>query len=227
MSVSCLLLGSDAVLPEGLAAALAADGYATEAVAEPDAFRSKVRSGRYAMGFLRHAWPSEPCVLIALRDLRRESAIPCIVVGAARVPPGQRVAALDAGADEVLDPAVSVPEAVARVRAILRRAASRAAPAPAEAGWRLSAESRQVDAPDGRSHRLTSAEFDLLRLLVAASGEAVDRDAVSRHVLRRPWNPADRAVDGLVKRLRRKLGADAIRSARGVGYALTVRFRSG
>lgn len=226
MSVNCLLLGSHVVLSEGLAAALAAEGYATEAVAEPEAFRSRARSGRYALGFLRHAWPSEPCVLDALRDLRRESAIPCVVVGAACVPPGQRVAALDAGADEVIDPAVPVPEAVARVRAVLRRAASRHAPASTRGKWRLSSTLRQVDAPDGSSHRLTSAEFDLLRLLVAASGQTVSRDDISQQVLRRPWNPADRAVDGLVKRLRQKLGPDAIQSTRGVGYVLTSEIHS-
>jgi DNA-binding winged helix-turn-helix (wHTH) protein len=67
---------------------------------------------------------------------------------------------------------------------------------------------------------LTGAEFELLRLLAAAAGEPVDRETISRSVFRRPWQIEDRAVDGLVKRLRRKLQADAIASVRGVGYAI-------
>lgn len=227
MSANRLLLCSQAGLPERLATALAAEGYATEAVAEADAFRSRARTGRYALGFLHHPWPSAARVPDALRHLRLESGMPCVVVAAAPLPVSERVAALDAGADEVLDAAVPVPEAVARVRAVLRRAAPAAAASPpARGGWRLSPGIRQMQAPDGGSHRLTGAEFDLLRLLVAACGQAVDRDAISRQALRRPWQPDDRAVDGLVKRLRRKLGPDAIQTSRGVGYALTIEVHS-
>lgn len=228
MPVGRLLLGLHARLPERLGAALAAEGYTTEAVAEADAFLSRARSGLYALGFLHHAWPSDARALGALRELRRESGMPCAVVAAAPLPPGERVAALDAGADEVIDAATPVSEAVARVRAVLRRArpAAVAPPPPARSAWRLSPGFRQVQAPDGGSHRLTAAECDLLRLLAAAAGQPVDRDAISRQALRRPWQPDDRAVDGLVKRLRRKLGPDAIQTSRGVGYALTIEVHS-
>ena len=72
------------------------------------------------------------------------------------------------------------------------------------------------------AHRLTSAEYELVAMLAAAQGAAVDREAICRRVFRRPWRPDDRAVDSLVKRLRRKMPTDAIHSVRGVGYALTV-----
>lgn len=236
MSVNRLLLWSATGLPERLASALEAEGYTTEAVADADAFRSRARSGRYALGFLHCSWPSGARTLDALRDLRRHSGMPCAVVAASPLPPCERVAALDAGADEIIDATMPVPEAVARVRAVLRRAGrpatdapatdAAAPPLPARGGWRLSPGIRRMQTPDGDSHRLTAAEFDLLRLLVAASGETVHRDAISRQALRRPWQPDDRAVDGLVKRLRRKLGPDAIQTSRGVGYALTIEVHS-
>jgi DNA-binding response OmpR family regulator len=211
-----------------LGTALAAEGFATEAVAEADAFLSEARSGRHAMGFLHHPWPSTSHALAILRDFHRESAMPCVVVGATPLPPAERVTALDAGADEVLDPAMPVPEAVARARAVLRRSGSAAiATLPAaRKQWRLSPAIRHLQAPDGASHRLTAAEFGLLRLLVAASGQPVDRDVISREAFRRPWQPEDRAVDGLVKRLRRKLGPDAIQTSRGLGYALAIEVHS-
>ena len=89
-------------------------------------------------------------------------------------------------------------------------------------GWRFAPESRAlVAAAGGRDPiRLTAAEYELIRLLAAAGGEPVDRETISRAVFRRPWRVEDRAVDGLVKRIRRKLDRDAIASVRGVGYAL-------
>lgn len=228
MLVNCLLFGPHASLPGRLGDALVAEGCAMDVVGEAGAFRAGVRSGRYALGFVRAAWPSKVQALDALRDLRRASSMPCILVDATLLPAGERVAALEAGADEVLDATVPLPEAVARVRAVLRRSGPAAAAAhrPARSAWSLSPGVRLVHGPDGGSQRLTAAESDLLRLLVAASGRAVDRDTISREAFRRPWQPEDRAVDGLVKRLRRKLGPDSILASRGVGYALTIEIHS-
>ena len=88
---------------------------------------------------------------------------------------------------------------------------------------RFLAEDRCIRAPDGTVHRLTGAEFELLRLLAAAAGEPVDREAICRRVFRRPWRPEDRSVDDLVKRLRRKTDPLAIQAVRGIGYAMPVR----
>ena len=226
MAASCLLLGEPGELPGHLSAALAGEGFATVPVADADAFRSGARSGRYALGFVPHGSPPRDGALRAVRDLRRESALPCVVVGAAPVRPVDRAAILDAGADEVLDVQTAVPEAIARIRAVLRRSAPAAAPAAGPNGWRLVSGTRQLETPGGDAQRLTTAEFGALRLLIAAAGGAVDRDAICQEALRRPWRPEDRSVDGLIKRLRRKLGQDAIQSTRGVGYALTFQIHS-
>ena len=68
---------------------------------------------------------------------------------------------------------------------------------------------------------MTTAEFDLVRVLVESRGQAVSRDAIAQTVFGRPFRPEDRTVDNLVLRLRRKLGAadpGAIRTVRGAGY---------
>jgi DNA-binding response OmpR family regulator len=204
--------------------ALAAAGCAMEGVTAAGAFLLEARSGRYALGVLHDAWPSKAEASGTLRELRRASSMPCALVAATPLPAGDRVAALEAGADEILDPATPFPEAVARVRSMLRRSGgpADAVPCRARGGWSLLAGVRLVRGPDGDSHRLTAAEFDLLRLLAAAPGRAVGRDAISLEAFRRPWRPDDRAVDGLVKRLRRKLGPDSILTSRGLGYALTI-----
>jgi DNA-binding response OmpR family regulator len=168
-----------------------------------------------------------------LRRIRAVSSLPVVVMGGPGATFGDRVAALELGADDYLAAATPIQEVLARLRAVLRRAslASRrphrpmpAAPAEhrvIEGGWRLAAHRRALVGADGEAGLpLTGAEFELLRLLAAADGEPVDRETISRSVFRRPWQIEDRAVDGLVKRLRRKLQADAIASVRGIGYAL-------
>jgi DNA-binding response OmpR family regulator len=224
MAVNCLLVGPAAGLPGQLATALAGAGYTVAGVAGADVLRSEVQSGRYALGLVLHA-PPRPCAFQAMREIRLASSLPCVVVGGTPVQVDDRVAALDAGADEVLDAGTPVPEAVARIRAVLRRSAV-SAPAAAPKRWRLSHGTRRLERPEGGCHRLTTAEFDLLQALVAASGAPVDRDAISRQALGRSWQPEDRSVDGLVKRLRRKLGSEAIQTARGRGYALAIEIHS-
>jgi DNA-binding response OmpR family regulator len=186
---------------------------------------------------IRQAEPTAGGLDLLVR-VRRVSRVPIVLHGAPLAGSRDRVAALELGADDHLDPRMALPELVARIQAVLRRAAwgsaqaaPRAVPAPAWpdsarapailGGWRLVAHRRAVvRAPGGETVALTGAEFELLRLLSAAHGEPVDREAISRVVFRRAWRVEDRAVDGLVKRVRRKLRADAIATVRGVGYAL-------
>lgn len=170
--------------------------------------------------------------------VRRVSRVPIVVLGAPLAGSRDRVAVLELGADDLLDPRMALPEIVARVQAVLRRAAwsgaqagQRAVPAAARVeavptplilgGWRLVAHRRSLArGQGGETVALTGAEFELLRMLTAAHGEPVDREAICRVVFRRAWQVEDRAVDGLVKRVRRKLRTDAIATVRGVGYAL-------
>jgi DNA-binding response OmpR family regulator len=169
---------------------------------------------------------SGPNGIAAIRRLRAVSGMPCVVVARPGDAPADRVAALDAGADEVLHGGIPVSEAIARIRATLRRAGRTGSVMPAASldpvPWRLVAAGRRLSPPIGPARRLTSAEYDLVAMLAGARGAAVDREAISRLVFRRPWRPDDRAVDSLVKRLRRKMPKDVIQSVRGVGYALTV-----
>ncbi len=213
-----------------LRARLVADGLArrgvgVEVAASLDRLVEAAAAGRPDAILLVPERLAGPNGIAAIRRLRAASGIPCVVVATPQDTPADRVEALDAGADEVLHGGIPVPEAVARIRATLRRArpiaVARAEP-PAFAPWRLVATGRRLAPPGGPGHRLTSAEYDLVAMLAAAHGAPVDREAISRQVFRRPWRPDDRAVDSLVKRLRRKLPSDAIHSVRGVGYALTL-----
>jgi DNA-binding response OmpR family regulator len=159
--------------------------------------------------------------LLMLPGLRRLTAAPVLFLTGNRAE-ADRIIGLELGADDFLLKPIAGRELVARARAHLRRA-SQAAAAPSRAEWRLRAGQRQLERPDGTLVPLTSAEFDLLALLHAAPGEAIDRDRLTREVLHRPYRPEDRSLDNLVHQIRRKLGrtgaGEVIVSVRNQGYA--------
>ncbi len=162
--------------------------------------------------------------LSALRRLRAVSRVPCVLLAGGLDEAGGALAR-DAGADDAADRAAPLTAMLARVRAVLRRAewgaAEAAPPAAGLDGWRLLPDRRQLLRPDGRECPLTTAEFDLVRVLVEGRGRPVPRDAIARAVFGRPFRPEDRTVDNLVLRLRRKLDAAdprAITTVRGAGY---------
>ncbi|MFJ1808610.1 MULTISPECIES: response regulator transcription factor [unclassified Streptomyces] len=174
------------------------------------------------------------------RVLRAEGDRTPVLMLTARAGVPDRANGLDAGADDYLPKPFEVPELLARLRALLRRAVLTASPAsPAENGEMGEEGERPGDvlrlaslrvSPGTRRAwwgaaelRLTRTEFDLLELLVRDEGLVLDHAAIYRRV----WG-ADAGVDaknlaGYIGYLRRKLtdaGApDLIRTVRGVGYA--------
>jgi DNA-binding response OmpR family regulator len=228
MNRRVLLLDTDPAAAAPLAAALPAAGFVLAVVPTPDALLAAAAAAPEEVALLRRAAPPPWCGLEVLRRLRAASPISCLLLGLPGDGPQESVAALEAGADDYLHAAMLPVEAVARIRAVLRRTRPAeplsATPLEAEArrAWRLAPGGRQLVAPQGAAQKLTAAEFELLRLLAAAAGEPVDRDVICQRVFRRPWRIDDRSVDGLVKRLRRKMDPEAIQSVRGVGYALSV-----
>jgi DNA-binding response OmpR family regulator len=93
---------------------------------------------------------------------------------------------------------------------------------PSGGGWMLSRERRELCRADGRTCPLTTAEFEVLRMLVDRRGEAVSRQELMLAVFRRPWKAEDRAVDTVVRKLRRKISGDhgdgGIKTVRPTGY---------
>lgn len=163
--------------------------------------------------------------LALCRKLSEAETAPVLVVSRA-AETLDRVAGLEFGADDVLPKTIHPLELLARVRALLRRAArqARQAAEAALATWRFDAELGYVTAPSGRTVRLSPADTALLRALAARPGEVLPRAALLAQLHGGDGAAAGgRSIDARVARLRRTLSAcdgagELIKTLRGGGY---------
>ena len=156
-----------------------------------------------------------------LKQLRRRSAVPVILL-TARTAQTDRIAGLNAGADDYLPKPFGPEELLARMRAVLRRAGlggmqSQAAEA---GGVRVDPQSREA-LVEGQSVELTAIEFDILDFLVRSAGRVVSRNELAAVLYQRESTPYERSLDVHISHLRKKLeraGQVQIRTVRGAGY---------
>jgi DNA-binding response OmpR family regulator len=141
-----------------------------------------------------------------------------------------RIVGLELGADDYLSKPFNPRELVARIRAILRRATSRAVRGPADeimvGPIVLNTGMHQVRVAD-QPVTLTGAEFRVLELLMRSAGQVISRESMTEQALGRKLVPYDRSIDTHISNLRRKLNLEAgrnpeIKNVRGSGYTLTT-----
>ncbi|HVW10360.1 MAG TPA: response regulator transcription factor [Bryobacteraceae bacterium] len=165
----------------------------------------------------------------ALRQIRRRSAIPVIML-TARIAPSDRIEGLNTGADDYLPKPFAPEELLARVRAVLRRSGR-----AAQSGETLECGSLRIRPATrqawlrGEPVPLTSIEFDILDCLAHAAGRVVSRDALTAALYQREASPFERSLDVHVSHLRKKLdnGEEMfIHTVRGTGYMLASRQRT-
>lgn len=156
-----------------------------------------------------------------LKQIRRRSSVPVILL-TARTAQTDRIAGLNAGADDYLPKPFGPEELLARMRAVLRRSGPGAAPSQAiEAGGvRVDSQTREVWVAD-EPLDLTAIEFDILDFLVRSAGRVVSRNELAAVLYQRESTPYERALDVHISHLRKKLERGdrvQIRTVRGVGY---------
>jgi DNA-binding response OmpR family regulator len=153
------------------------------------------------------------------RELRREDVRIPILLLTAHGEVRQRVEGLDAGADDFLPKPFAVAELRARVRALGRRG-------PIERGTVVTIADVELDlgacvaTRDGEEIPVTAREWAILKLLAAKPGRVVSRATILDSVWDDVSGAASASLDTLIARIRRKLGAGAIRTVRSEGYAL-------
>ncbi len=130
-----------------------------------------------------------------------------------------KVQAFDAGADDYVTKPFHMEEVLARVRALLRRAAGHATSELTCGPLRLDTRTGRLTV-DGNPVRLTSHEYRLIAYLMHHAGRVISRTEIVEHLYEQDFDRDSNTVEVFVGRLRKKLGVDVIHTVRGLGYIL-------
>ncbi|MDO7867636.1 response regulator transcription factor [Nocardioides jiangxiensis] len=226
MPARLLVMEDDDDVAGPLLRALAREGHAVERVASGAEGLSRVADGDIDLVLLDLGLPDMDGLEVC-RLLRSSGYDGGVLMLTARSSELDRVDGLDVGADDYLAKPFGLAELHARTRAVLRRTARTAAPAPAAPvspeGLRVDREARRTWVRD-RELVLTGKEFDLLAHLCERRGTVVTREAVMDAVWDENWFGSTKTLDVTMARLRQKLD-DAglpglITTVRGVGFRL-------
>jgi two-component system response regulator MprA len=216
---SVLVADDDRAIRDALSRVLQLHGYRVVLAADGAEALAAVGRGGVGLIVLDVLMPGIDGLQVC-RVLRGQGDRTPVLMLTARVRTADRVAGLDAGADDYLVKPFEVDELLARLRALLRRAA----PDPLDGGP-LRAGDLRLDPMARRAWRgggeveLSRTEFDLLELLVRNAGIVLDRTTIHSRIWGYDFGPESKNLAVYVSYLRRKLGEpDLIRTVRGVGY---------
>ncbi|MCX7340355.1 MAG: response regulator transcription factor [Hyphomicrobiales bacterium] len=156
-----------------------------------------------------------------LQQWRRAGKTMPVLILTARDRWSDKVAAFDAGADDYVVKPFHVEELLARLRALLRRAAGHATSEIACGPVRIDTRASRV-LVDGSPVKLTSHEYRLLAYLMHHQGRVVSRGELVEHLYDQDFDRDSNTIEVFVGRLRKKLGVEVIQTIRGLGYVLAA-----
>jgi DNA-binding response OmpR family regulator len=213
-----LLVEDDALLGDGLRAGLALDGYSIDWVRDGEAARLALLTEEYAACVLDLGLPRRDGLSV-LKDLRGRGKHTPVLILTARDTVDDKVAGLDAGADDYLLKPVDLAELRARLRALLRRATRAGAPLLHHENLTLDPASKQVTL-SGQPVALSAREYALLYDLLSNKNRIRSRQELETGLYAWGEEVESNTVEVYIHHLRKKLGPDLIRTVRGLGYVL-------
>ncbi|ACL94827.1 response regulator transcription factor [Caulobacter vibrioides] len=213
-----LVVEDDPVVGPDLAKALSASGFVVDIArdGEDASFKGEVED--YALVVLDLGLPRLDGLSVLRRWRANDRAFPVLILSA-RGDWTEKVEGIEAGADDYLAKPFEMGELLARARGLVRRAAGRTS--PVIGAGRLALDTRRMSATlDGAPIRLSPLEFRLLDCLAHNPGRAVSAGELAEQLYGVADTADTNAIEALVARLRRKIGADVIETRRGFGYLL-------
>ena len=157
--------------------------------------------------------------LTVLDRWRKEGKATPVLVLTARDSWSDKVAGLDAGADDYVAKPFQTEELIARLRALIRRSSGNASAELTAGDIRLDTRSGKVTKA-GEPVKLTAQEYKLLSYLLHHKGKVVSRTELIDHIYDQDFDRDSNTIEVFVTRIRKKLGAEIITTIRGLGYSL-------
>nr|WP_269815939.1 two-component system response regulator PmrA [Serratia odorifera] len=213
-----MIVEDDELLLQGLAMALASEGYACDSALNAAEANALIVSSQYSMVILDLGLPDLDGASL-LRQWRRQHIDLPVLILTARDALEDRVDGLDAGADDYLVKPFALVELKARVRALIRRYQGHSDNLLQLDDLTLNLSSQQVYVQQ-QPVDVTPKEFAILSRLMMRAGQTVNRELLQQDLY--TWNDdlGSNTLEVHVHNLRRKLGKDRIRTVRGIGYRL-------
>jgi two-component system, OmpR family, response regulator QseB len=211
-----LLVEDDRMIAQGLQTALRQDGYAVDWMGDGRAAEAALHSARFDLVLLDLGLPQRDGLSV-LRELRRRGDATPVIILTARDDTQDRIDGLDAGADDYIVKPFDLEEVAARMRSVLRRANGRADPTIRVGDISLNPATHAVERA-GVAVQLSAHEYAVLEALLQRPGAILSRTQLEDRLYGWDAPVESNAIEVYIHSLRRKLGSDAIRTLRGVGY---------
>ncbi|MEQ8235070.1 MAG: response regulator transcription factor [Gammaproteobacteria bacterium] len=220
VTMNVLVVEDDELLGTGLLRVLEQSGYVASLANDGNGAKAALDGGDFDLLLLDLGLPDIDGLDI-LRSLRRQRRIVPVLVLTARDGVEQRVAALDAGADDYLEKPFDLRELEARVRALLRRSHVMFGQEARLGALAINPYTREARI-DGELLAVPAREFEVLEILVINAGKVVTKARIAQRLTASNDDIGDNAIEVYVHRLRRRLGPHGlnIRTVRGVGYLI-------
>ena len=213
-----LLVEDDPDLSRQMKTVLEGDGYAVDVSMDGEDGHFLGETESYDAIVLDLGLPIMDGISVLTKWRQAEIATPVLIL-TARDGWSEKVAGLDAGADDYVTKPFKIEEVLARVRALIRRSAGKASPELTCGMVTLNTNTSKV-AVDGMPIRLTAQEYKLLAYLMHHPEKIISRTELTEHIYDQDFDRDSNTIEVFVTRVRKKLGVNVINTVRGLGYQL-------
>ncbi len=213
-----LIVEDEPNLARQLRQTLESAGYAVDSAHDGEEGQFLGETESYDAVILDLGLPEVDGLTVLDRWRKAGHAMPVLVL-TARDSWSDKVAGLDAGADDYLAKPFQSEELIARLRALIRRASGNASAELVAGDVRLDTRSGRVTLA-GDPVKLTAQEYKLLSYLMHHKGKVVSRTELIEHIYDQDFDRDSNTIEVFITRIRKKLGAELITTIRGLGYSL-------
>ncbi|QDL37681.1 response regulator transcription factor [Rhodoferax sediminis] len=214
-----LLVEDDPMIGEAIQSALRDASYATDWVKNGQAALDTLSGQYYDLVLLDLGLPGKDGLDVLGSIRARDNPVPLLII-TARDELNERIRGLDGGADDYVLKPFEMAELLARMRAVLRRKGGTSSPVLSNGALMLDPATREATV-NGMVNRLSGREFSLLQALLVRPGAILSRGELEDRIYGWGEEVESNAVEFLIHSLRKKLGSDAIKNVRGVGWMVS------